>query len=54
MPQGCGEEDARSPAEWDAGGRLPGRITVAGLPPPIGNRDKSETLARECLLKRKI
>lgn len=53
MPQGCGEEDGHSPAECDAGGRLQGRIAVTGLPPPIRNRDKSETLTR-ALLRRKI
>lgn len=54
MPQGCGEEDSRSPAEQGTGGRLQGRIAGAGLPPLIGNGDKSEILARESLLKRKI
>lgn len=39
------EKRTNSPVESDAGGRLQGRITIAGLPPPIGNRDKSETLA---------
>lgn len=54
MPQGWGEEDRCSSAEQDAGGRLPGRMAVAGLSSLIRSGDKSETLARESYLKRKI
>jgi len=54
MPEGCGEEDTRSPKQQDAGGRLRGGIAVVGLPPLIRRGDKNETLARESPLKRKI